>query len=77
MIETTIKCERCGHPRLEGNHWLELRFLKGVPYFLPWSKQAERRGRSHVCGSKCAHIILDKYLAGLVEKRTSDSQTGH
>ena len=70
MIEVVTKCELCGGTRLEGNHWLELRYLKGVPYFLPWTPAAEKRGRKHVCGAKCAHIVLDRYLTGLVEERT-------
>ena len=71
MIETTIKCDHCKGTRQEGNHWLELRYLKGVPYFVSWTPNAERRGRKHVCGAKCAHTILDRYLTALVEERTS------
>ena len=71
MVETSIKCEYCKGTRLEGNHWLELRNLKGVPYFLPWTPAAERRGKQHVCGAACAHIVLDRYLNGLVEERTN------
>jgi hypothetical protein len=68
MIEPTIKCEQCEAPRGEGNHWLELRYMRGAPYFLAWSRAATRKGSRHVCSENCAHVLLSQHLAALREK---------
>ena len=67
-IGTSIKCEECNAERGLANHWLELRHAKGAPYFLEWSKAAEKPGSKHVCGESCAHKILGSHLAALRDK---------
>jgi len=68
VIELSVKCEECSAERGLANHWLELRHAKGAPYFLEWSKAAEKPGSKHVCGEDCAHRIVGRYLTTLREK---------
>ena len=69
MISQSIRCEECNAERGIANHWLELRHSKqGAPYFLEWSRAAEKPGSKHVCGQTCAHLILDRHLAALRDK---------
>ena len=69
MILQAYKCEHCGADKGCGNRWLELRHSKqGAPYFLAWSKAAEKPGSKHICSEKCAHSVLDAHLTALREK---------
>lgn len=68
MIELSVKCEECNAERGEGNHWLELRYIHGAPYFLEWSVEAEQPGSHHVCSEKCAISIQSRHLAALRDK---------
>lgn len=65
MISMAVKCEECNAERGAANHWLELRHAKSAPYFLKWGPRSLRKGTKHVCGQKCAHLILDRHLASL------------
>ena len=68
MIYQSIKCEECRVERGEGNHWFELRRTpSGAPYFREWTFEAELPDASHVCGEKCAHLVLNRHLASLRE----------
>ena len=68
MISQSVTCEQCGAQRGPSNHWLELRYIRGAPYLLKWSRAAEKPGSKHICGAGCAHLVLDKHLAALQEK---------
>ena len=69
MIGQSVTCEECGAVRGIGNHWFELRRTpSGAPYFREWTYEAEQPGTEHICGEKCAHGVLSKYLSGLREK---------
>ena len=74
MIELTIKGNECGAKRGEGNHWLELRWLRDAPYFLGWSPDSLQPGTEHICGEKCAHAILSKHLTALRDKTKKPSE---
>ena len=68
MITTTYQCEQCAVEKGEGNKWLELRHTpSGAPYFREWTFEAELPDASHVCGEKCAHLVLNRHLASLRE----------
>jgi hypothetical protein len=68
VIGISFRCEHCKAERGEANHWFELRHVKGAPYFLAWSKAAEKPGSKHICSEKCAHSVLDAHLTALREK---------
>ena len=68
MIGQSVTCEECGAVRGIGNHWFELRRTpSGAPYFREWTYEAEQPGTEHVCGEKCAHLVLNRHLASLRE----------
>ena len=68
MIGQSVTCEECGAVRDASNHWFELRrTLSGAPYFREWTYEAEQPGTEHICGEKCAHAVLSKYLTALRE----------
>ena len=69
MIGQSVTCEECGAVRGIGNHWFELRRTpSGVPYFREWTYEAEQPGTEHICGEKCAHLVLSRHLTALRER---------
>jgi hypothetical protein len=69
MISPNCLCNECGALKGEGNRWFELRrTTSGAPYFREWTLDAEQPGTEHICGEKCAHAVLSKYLTALREQ---------
>lgn len=58
-IETTYACDVCGEIRGESNHWFEVVEHAGN---IALAKFLGRRTARQVCGSKCAHALLDRWL---------------
>ena len=60
-IETKYVCDVCGAVRGEANHWFEA--LVAVPVeSLAITKFKGRKGLAHLCGQKCVHTLLDRWL---------------
>jgi hypothetical protein len=75
LIGLTVSCEQCGANKGEGNRWLELRHTaQKAPYFLAWSRSAEKPGSKHICSENCAHLVLNAHLAALREQAKKPSE---
>ena len=61
-IETLYKCDVCGAVRGESNHWFAVGKLTGAIVVIQWDR-AILEGATHICGQKCAHALLDRWLA--------------
>lgn len=61
-IETKYVCDVCGAVRGETNHW----FVGGTEdsnlQIWPFDSDPLYGGQQHLCGQKCAHAMLDRWL---------------
>lgn len=74
MIEPIYKCDACKTMRGPGNHWLLARAEDG-PWFIEWDDfEANASGVSHLCSAKCAHSILDQWIAKAQERSHGGAQ---
>lgn len=73
MKVETYKCDQCGKLRSnDSNHWLLALEFMGSFRLCAWDRDvAKEPDASHLCGEKCAHAAVDKYLA---ELRTGSAQ---
>ncbi len=66
MIATVYKCDFCGATRGPENHWLLVRNCFGYFRVKEWDEdEAADPINKHVCGAKCCHVALDRYLESL------------
>lgn len=65
-IETKYVCDVCGAVRGEANHWFILGLNDGEESssiaVWPFDIDELYEGQRHVCGQKCAHALLDRWL---------------
>ena len=64
-IEMKYTCNICGAERGEANHWFEGPRPDETFYLRPFTGAGKDAldNPTHLCGSKCAHALLDRWLA--------------
>lgn len=69
-----IICDECGAEKGATNHWRMV--IGGTSYieFTPWNDANDTHPRVlHVCGQKCAHAVLDRWMStGKLEKSSKE-----
>lgn len=64
MKATVYKCDICEAERGLANHWFTgYESSDGQLILTPWSKTDDLDCSAHLCGQKCAHALLDRWLA--------------
>ena len=68
MRQLTYNCDGCGTEKKESNHWIVARMTNVGVEFHTWA-WAVREGQleedeklRHLCGRKCAHLLLNEFL---------------
>lgn len=63
-IETKYICDVCGAVRGETNHWFVGAVTGGVQpaLFIEGFRVCDNTNVKHLCGQKCAHALLDRWL---------------
>lgn len=68
MIEEKISCDQCGIQKKDANHWICLDDTPPGPLFAPWGDVTYRDYRKHLCGEKCASVLLSRAIADWQQK---------
>ena len=61
-IETKCFCDMCGAVRGATNHWFMVGSLPGAIVVKRWESSKFASAQIHLCGQKCVHALLDRWL---------------
>jgi hypothetical protein len=71
VIWQAITCDICGAEKHQTNHWFIAYKELGELHISAWdSPRLLCQGTKHLCGERCLHKMMDKFLSELVNKST-------
>lgn len=69
MILQAITCDICGAEKHQTNHWFIAYEESGELRISGWnSPRLLCQGTKHLCGERCLHKMIDKFLSELMNK---------